>query len=97
MAKGEQVYQTVCAACHQPTGAGMPPVFPAITGSPVATGPIAGHMDIILNGRTGTAMQAFAAQLNDADIAAVITFQRNGLGNSVGDVVQPSDIKAARK
>ena len=97
MTKGEKVYQTVCAACHQPTGAGLPPAFPAITGSAIATGPVVGHLDIVLNGRAGTAMQAFAAQLNDADAAAVITFQRNGLGNSVGDMVQPSAIKAARK
>jgi cytochrome c oxidase subunit 2 len=41
-------------------------------------------------------MQAFAGQLSDADIAAVTTFQRNGLGNTVGDMLQPSDVKAAR-
>ena len=97
MAKGEQVYQSSCAACHQANGAGLPGVFPAITASPIATGPIEGHLDIVMNGRAGTAMQAFAAQLNDADLAAVITFQRNGLGNNVGDLVQPSAIKAARK
>lgn len=97
MAKGEQIYQSTCAACHQPNGAGLPPAFPAITGSPIATGPIEGHMDVVMNGRTGTAMQAFAAQLNDTDLAAVITFQRNGLGNNLGDMVQPSAIKAARK
>ena len=96
MAKGEQTYRTVCAACHQANGAGLPPAFPAITGSPIATGPIEGHMDIVMNGRAGTAMQAFAAQLDDADLAAVITFQRNGLGNNVGDMVQPSAVKAAR-
>ncbi len=49
-----------------------------------------------MNGRPGTAMQAYAGQLSDADIAAVTTFQRNGLGNSVGDIVQPSDVKAKR-
>ena len=41
-------------------------------------------------------MQAFGPQLNDADIAAVVTFQRNGFGNKTGDVVQPSQVKAAR-
>ena len=41
-------------------------------------------------------MAAFAGQLNDADLAAVITFQRNALGNALGDVVQPSLIRAAR-
>ncbi|MGB5440006.1 MAG: cytochrome c, partial [Gammaproteobacteria bacterium] len=90
------VYNTNCAACHMPNGAGIPGVFPAMTGSPITTGPIAGHIDIIINGKPGTAMQAFGAQLNDVDIAAVITYERNRLGNSVGDMLQPSAIAAAR-
>ncbi len=96
MARGETVYNTACAACHQPTGAGIPGVFPAVTGSAIAMGPVAGHLDIIINGKAGTAMQAFGAQLSDVDIAAVTTFERNGLGNSVGDMVQPSEVAAAR-
>ncbi len=96
MEQGEKVYTTSCVACHQAGGQGIPGVFPAITGSAIATGGISEHLDVIMNGREGTAMQAFAGQLSDADIAAVITFQRNGLGNSVGDMVQPSDVKAAR-
>jgi len=97
IAKGETVYQSTCAACHQLNGAGLPPAFPAITGSPIATGPIEEHMNVVMNGRPGTAMQAFAAQLDDADLAAVITFERNRLGNNVGDMVQPSAVKVARK
>jgi cytochrome c oxidase subunit II len=94
--RGEKVYGQSCAACHGPTGAGVPGVFPAITGSKIATGPVAGHLDISMNGKTGTAMQAFKGQLNDVDMAAVVTFQRNSLGNKTGDVVQPSQIKALR-
>ena len=96
MDQGEKVYTTSCVACHQAGGQGIPGVFPAITGSAIATGDVAGHLDTIMNGRPGTAMQAFAGQLNDADIAAVTTYQRNGLGNAVGDMVQPSDAKALR-
>jgi cytochrome c oxidase subunit 2 len=96
VARGESVYNTNCAACHQAGGQGIPGVFPAITGSPVATGDTSGHMDIVMNGKAGTAMQAFGAQLNDVDLAAVITYQRNALGNSAGDMLQPSDIAAAR-
>ena len=96
VAKGESVYNTNCAACHQANGQGIPGVFPAITGSPIATGDSAGHMDIVMYGKAGTAMQAFGAQLNDVDLAAVITYQRNALGNSAGDMVQPSDVAAAR-
>jgi cytochrome c oxidase subunit II len=96
LSHGEQVYNTTCAACHQVSGEGLPNVFPAIKGSKIATGPVAQHIDIVLHGKTGTAMQAFGAQMNDADLAAVITYERNSWGNNTGDVVQPSDIKAAR-
>ena len=41
-------------------------------------------------------MQAFSTQLNDADLAAVITYTRNAWGNDTGDVVQPSTIKSLR-
>ena len=89
---GEKVYQDRCAVCHQASGAGIPGAFPAITGSAVATGEVSNHIDIVVNGRSGTAMQAFANQLTDKEIAAVVTYQRNGLGNSVGDLVQASDV-----
>ena len=96
LAKGEAVYQAQCAACHGPTGAGIPGVFPAMTNSPVATGNMAEHVNVVMNGRSGTAMAAYKGQLSDVDLAAVITFERNSFGNSVGDTVQPSAIKNAR-
>ena len=97
VAKGETVYQANCAACHGPTGAGIPGAFPAMTGSPIVndSDPSA-HIDIVVNGKAGTAMAAYKGQLNDVDIAAVLTYERNSLGNSVGDTVQPSAIKNAR-
>jgi cytochrome c oxidase subunit 2 len=96
MARGEQVYQANCAACHQADGKGLPGVFPAISGSPVAAGPIADHIGIVMNGKPGTAMAAFAGQLSDADIAAVVTYQRNAWSNKMGDLAQPAEIAAAR-
>lgn len=95
-AKGEEVYNTQCVGCHQLNGMGLPPTFPAINGSPVATGPIADHMDIVMNGKAGTAMAAYKNQLSDLDIAAVLTYQRNAWDNKAGDMVQPADVKAAR-
>ena len=96
-ARGEKVYAANCAACHQPTGKGLPPTFPALDGSKIATGPKAAHIDRVLNGKPGTAMAAFGKQLSDTDIAAVITYERNAWGNKTGDVIQPAEIKAARK
>jgi len=96
MTKGEAVYNKVCAACHQATGQGIPGVFPALAGSKIATGDQAAHINIVVHGKTGTAMQAFGEQLNAVDLAAVITYERNAFGNDTGDMVQPSDIAAVK-
>jgi cytochrome c oxidase subunit 2 len=50
----------------------------------------------VLNGVPGTAMQAFAAQLNEKDFAAVITYERNAFGNDTGDIVQPADVQSVK-
>jgi cytochrome c oxidase subunit 2 len=92
MAQGEEVYLRSCAACHQVNGEGMPPAFPAIKGSAVATGAVDHHLDVVVNGVAGSAMQAFGAQLSEVDLAAVLTYQRNAWGNNTGDVVQPIDV-----
>ncbi len=96
MAQGQKIYNAQCVACHQADGSGMAGVFPAITGSAVATGPADAHIKLILNGAPGTAMAAFGRMLNDEELAAVITYQRNALGNSVGDSVSAADVAAQR-
>ncbi len=63
---------------------------------PIATGDVAGHIDIVVNGKAGTAMQAFGEQLNAVDLAAIITYERNAFGNDTGDMVQPADVAAAK-
>ena len=95
MARGEEVYTTNCAACHQANGQGVPPAFPAIAGSPVATGDPGDHINLVLNGKPGTAMAAYRDILNDADMAAVLTYQRNAFGNDAS-AIQPAAVKAAR-
>ena len=62
----------------------------------IAKGPVDQHIQIVLKGIPGTPMPNFDGQLTDADIASVITFERNSFGNQTGDVVQPSAVKAAR-
>jgi cytochrome c oxidase subunit 2 len=95
MERGEAVYARSCLACHGANGEGG--VGNAIKGSPVATGDLAAHLDIGINGVPGTAMQAFGGQLNDVDMAAVITYQRNAFGNNMGDMVQPIDVYNHKK
>jgi cytochrome c oxidase subunit 2 len=101
--RGQQVYAANCVACHQATGKGVPGAFPALDASPVVLGPKAQQIDTVLNGvvknGTPTAMASFK-QLSDVEIAAVITYTRNAwsnAGKSQDPVVQPADVKSARK
>ena len=97
MAKGEEVYNTQCATCHLATGAGMPPAFPALAGSEFVNGPAVDQIGLVLNGKPGTAMQAFGNLLSDADIAAAITYTRNSFDNTAGDIVQPATVKSMKQ
>ena len=92
MAKGEEVYLRVCAACHQANGQGLPPAFPSLVGQGLAVGPMAAHLDIVLNGKAGTSMQSFKGQLNAAEIAAVVIYERNAWGNNMCDSIQPREV-----
>lgn len=103
MTHGKDVYEKNCAVCHQVNGAGVPPAFPPLTGSKIVAEPNFdgsgkllpdSHVDRVFNGKN--VMPAWKGVLNDVDIAAVVTYERNALGNSVGDVVQPAQIKALR-
>jgi cytochrome c oxidase subunit 2 len=92
MVEGERIYGSFCASCHQPDGKGIPPVFPALKGSAIATGVRSEHLDVIVNGRPGTSMNAFGNQLDAAEIAAVTHYERHAWGNNTGDITQPRDV-----
>ena len=94
MTLGENVYTAECAACHQPNGRGVPGVFPALAGEGMSIDPdrLAEHIDIVINGEPGTAMQAFQGRLSMSELAAVITYERNAWGNNTGDEVQAAEI-----
>lgn len=93
--RGKGVYDRVCVACHGANGEGG--VGKPIAKSPIATGAIGGHLDIVVHGKAGTAMQAFGGQLNEVDLAAVVTYQRNAFGNNMGDMAQPVDVYKVKK
>ncbi|WP_422121153.1 cytochrome c oxidase subunit II [Neptunicella marina] len=97
MENGQKVYQSTCAACHQGNGEGLPGIFPALKNSPVATGDVKHHIDVVVHGVSGTAMQAFGKQLSLKDLASVITYERNAWGNSTGETVQAKDVNAVIK
>ncbi len=97
LAQGEKVYTSTCVACHQPNGKGMPPAFPALDGSVIVNGPLDAHIKQVLFGKANTAMAAFGTSLSDADIAAVVTFERNHWGNKTGDVVQAEQVAKLKR
>jgi cytochrome c oxidase subunit 2 len=90
--RGEKVYAANCAACHMPNGKGAG-AFPALDGSKVVNGVKEGQYKILLQGKN--AMPKFT-QLNDVELAAVMTYTRNSWGNKTGELIQPKDFTAAR-
>jgi cytochrome c oxidase subunit II len=95
--KGRQVYAAHCAACHQPSGQGLPPLYPALQNNKMVLGAVDDSIKMLLQGVSGTAMQSFADQLTDEEIAAVATYIRNSFGNNAADIAQPNEVGEMRK
>jgi mono/diheme cytochrome c family protein len=103
---GAAIFATRCVACHQSTGLGLPGVFPPLAGSEWVTGKGEMLAALVLHGINGPltvkgvnyagAMPAFGAQLQDSEIAAVITHIRSQWGNSAPAVTGEA-VAAARK
>lgn len=97
MRLGKEKYLMVCAACHKADGTGLPPLYPPLKGSSVAVGhPISRHIDYILKGVPGSAMQSYGDMLSNEEIAAVVTYERNAWENNTNDLVQPIDVAKER-
>ncbi|MCZ6828715.1 MAG: cytochrome c oxidase subunit II [Gammaproteobacteria bacterium] len=94
--RGEEVFLEHCATCHQPGGLGQAGRYPALAGSPITTGAIEKHIDRVMNGKADTEMQAWAPQLSDLDLAAVMTYERNAWGNNTADLIQPLTVYLTR-
>ncbi|MCD6681004.1 MAG: cytochrome c [Burkholderiaceae bacterium] len=108
-ALGASVYANNCAACHQASGKGLPGVFPPLAGNAVVLDKDpATHIEIVLHGLQGKAidgtkydspMPAWAGQLDDAQIAAVINHERSSWGNHAPAVTAQdvAKLRAAKK
>jgi len=94
--RGEKVYAANCVACHQASGKGSGPIKPLDGAAVVLDADNSKQVSILLNGQNNGAMPAWKA-LSDTDIAAVITFTKNSWSNKTGQLVQPADVKSARK
>jgi nitrite reductase (NO-forming) len=100
---GRRLFGSICAACHQPTGQGLPNLFPPLAGSDFLNSDKNRAIKIVINGRQGevivnglkfnNSMPSFP--LSDQDIANALTFVYNSFGNS-GLEVTPEEVKALR-
>ncbi len=97
VANGKTVYETVCLACHQANGEGLPGAFPGLAGSEWVLEEGPGRLiRIVLQGLQGpievkgqafnSVMVAWRSQLSDEDIASVLTYIRQEWGNDAGYV-----------
>jgi mono/diheme cytochrome c family protein len=101
--KGKLLFTSICAACHQPTGQGVPNVFPPLAGSDFLNADKNRAIKTVINGRQGivvvngmkfnNSMPSFP--LGDDDIANVLTFVYNSFGNA-GLEVSPEEVKRLR-
>ena len=93
--RGQGVYLKNCVACHQVNGKGLPPVFPSLDGSEIVMKNKPRNIEILMEGIRGAAMQSFANQLSEVDIASVITYTRQSWNNGKegdGKIVEPREI-----
>lgn len=103
---GKVQYGAVCAACHQPTGLGLPPVFPPLTNSEYVTGDAERIVAIVLKGVQGpitvngqlfsNVMPAQEAVLTDAKISQIVSYVRASFGGG-GSPITPEQVGNVRK
>ncbi len=96
LARGASVYGANCAACHQPNGKGAGPIKPLDGAAVVLDADHGKQIGVLLNGQAAGAMPSWK-QLSDTDLAAVATYTKNSWSNKTGQIVQPSEVLAARK
>ncbi len=96
IARGEKVYAANCAACHQANGKGAGPIKPLDGSAIVLNEDHLKQISILLNGANNGAMPSWKA-LSDTELAAVATFTKNNWSNKTGQIIQPSEVMAARK
>ena len=90
---GQAGFEQACAACHQIDGKGIPGAFPALAGNAFAQGSAETVVQTVLDGRGG--MPTFRNELNDEQIAAILTYVRSAWGNTASTV--PATLVAATR
>ena len=93
--RGEKVYASNCAACHQANGKGAGPIKPLDGSAIVRDADHSRQIQTVLHGAANGAMPSWK-QLSDTDLAAVISYTKNAWSNKTGQLVQPTEIVAQR-
>jgi mono/diheme cytochrome c family protein len=103
--RGAALYGEHCAECHGDKGEGALPAYPALAGNPGMNAAVAANgIKTILNGGYAPAtkgnprpygMPPFFSKLNDAEVAAVLTYIRASWGNT-GGPVSSADVERYR-
>lgn len=97
LATGETLYRRNCSVCHARDGQGDIQLgAPALYNSPAVTGSVSSLIQLILEGKKGTVMPAFADALSDQQVAEIATYVRNAWGNDVLDSVMRKEAKQLR-
>ena len=100
---GRRLFTSICAACHQPAGQGLPNVCPPLAGADFLNADKNRAITIVISGRQGeTEVNGMkfnssmpASPLSDQEIASILTFVYNSFGNS-GLEVTPAEVKSLR-
>jgi glucose/arabinose dehydrogenase/mono/diheme cytochrome c family protein len=94
---GQEVYKTICEACHQADGRGREKLAPSLVGSELALGPDGIPARILINGKEGAVglMPPIGAGMTDDQVAAVLTYIRRSWGQSA-PAVAPGSVGAVR-
>jgi len=102
---GAATYARICAACHQPTGMGLPGTYPPLASSDyLAASPpekLIGHVlhglqgPVTVNGNTFNGVMPPMSFLSDAEIAGALTFARSSWGNKLAPV-KPDQVQRVR-
>jgi mono/diheme cytochrome c family protein len=101
---GKRLFSTICSACHQPAGQGIPGRFPPLAGSDFLNADKHRAIKIVVNGLQGEVTvngQTFNSSmprfpLSDEEVASALTYVYSAFGNS-GKEVTPTEVGAARR
>jgi nitrite reductase (NO-forming) len=101
---GGVLYNGTCSVCHQQNGEGLEGVFPPLANSDYLMSDTRRAIEIVLNGLTGpvtvngspfNSVMPPMSQLNDDEIANILTYSLNNWGNE-GDVISPAEVAEVR-